>query len=76
MDFVAQDTRLVNADPRLGAVSEFGAGAEERVMAYCLKNGKLRAWNFGSEKLGAGFDGDDGINRASDDLCRDRNFCK
>ena len=68
MDFVAEDAGLVDAELRLGAVSEFGAGGEERVVADGLKNGELRAGNFSGEKLGAGFDGNDGIYGASDDL--------
>jgi len=67
---------LVNADARLGAVSEFGAGAEECVVAYGLENGKLRTLDFGGEKFGAGIEGNDGIHRAGDDLRGDGDFGK
>lgn len=76
VDFVAEDAGLVDAELRLGAVSELGASGKEGVVAYGLKNGKLRAGNFSSEELGAGLDGDDGINRAGNDLGGDGDFCE
>src|SRR5579862_7130016 len=42
MDFVAQDAGLVDAELRLGAVAEFGAGGEECVVADSLVDGELR----------------------------------
>lgn len=53
VDFIAEDAGLINTDPRLGAISELSAGAEERVMTDSLKNGKLSAGNFSGEKFGA-----------------------
>ena len=74
VDFVAEDTGLVNADPRIGAISEFGARGEERVVADGLVDAELRAGNMGGEKFGAGVGGDGGVHGAGDDLRGDGDF--
>ncbi len=68
VDFVAEDAGLVDAEFGAGAVSELGAGGQESVVAYRLKDGELGAGNVGGEEFGAGVEGDSGVYGAGNDL--------
>jgi len=74
VDFIAEYARPVEAELGLRAASEFGASREKGVVAHFLNDGELRARDMSGEELGAGFDGDDLIDRTGDDLRGDGNF--
>lgn len=76
MDFIAEDAGLINAQSRLGAISEFGARGEEGVVADGLENGELRAMNVCGEKFRAGVGRDGRIHGTGDDLRGENNFCE
>lgn len=76
VDFVAEDARPVEAELGLRAASEFRASREKGVVAHFLNDGELCARDMSGEELGAGFDGDDLIGCAGDDLRGNGDFCE